>query len=144
LAEYRSALEKTPEIPFSQRFAAFVVSAGPQTYEGNFFDFGGQDKADIVVLQPGLNGRMPQHILFRKDGFRGGRQLLDGIYWDRVTFVRTHIIYRGGLVYLRDLHFVGCSFEVVNSPRGNDFLNFVVNQLPEFMVGTEYDQPPSD
>lgn len=142
LAEYRSALEKAPDMPFS-RGAAMVIGGGPQLIGNSFFDFGGLD-ADMIVLQPGPGGTMPTHILFQDDGFRGGRQLLDGIYWDRVTFIRTHIVYRGGLVFLRGMHFVDCSFEVINSPRGNDFLNFVVNQLPQFMVDTENDQPPAN
>ena len=141
LAEYRSSLEKVPEMNFSKGGVIEIGGIGPQLYDGNFLDFSGQ-KTDMIVLRPGPGGRMPQHILFKNSGFMGGRQLLDGIYWDHVTFVRTHVVFGGGMVFLRNMRFVECSFEIVNNSKGHDFLNFVVNQLPDFMVGTEHDQPP--
>jgi len=70
--------------------------------------------------------------------------LLDGIYWDRVVFIRTHIVFGGGSVYLRNVHFVDCTFEVSNDSSGNEFLRFVVDRLSKFMVGTENDQPPDN
>jgi hypothetical protein len=85
---------------------------------------------------------MPYHILAKKSIFRGGAQVLDGIYWDNVTFVRTLISYKGGQVFLRNVRFVECTFNVVNEPRGDQFLDFAARKLPQLVIGTENDLPP--
>lgn len=140
LAQYRSALEELPPVGFSPH-GKIVVSGGPQLIGGDFFDFG-SSREDNIVLKRGPDGRMPYHILAKGSMFQGGAQLLDGIYWDNVTFVRTRIRYSGGKVFLRRINFVKCSFDVVNDPAGNRFLDFATRGLPQLFVGTENDLPP--
>ena len=140
LAEYRSALEEPPRVNFSSH-GSIPIIGGPQLFDGDVFDFG-VSKENNLVLKPGPDGKMPYHILVKKSFFRGGAQVLDGIYWDNVTFVRTHISYEGGQVFLRNVSFVNCTFNVVNDPRGDRFLDFATRKLPQLVIGTENDLPP--
>jgi len=58
--------------------------------------------------------------------FSGGTQKLDGISWANVIFENMHIVYKGGPVQLRNVRFVNCTFDVSESPRGDQFLNVAI------------------
>lgn len=51
----------------------------------------------------------------------GGSLLLDGVYWRRIVFRNTHIVYRGGPVQMQDVYFLNCSFEVRRDASGQQF-----------------------
>jgi len=104
----------TPRANFSPR-GSILVRGGPQTYFEDFFDFGVSNENNIVLV-PSPDGKLPDHILVKKSMLRGAAQILDDIYWDNITFVRTHISYKGGRVFLRNVRFVECTFNVVNDP----------------------------
>jgi hypothetical protein len=48
----------------------------------------------------------------------GATQTLDYINWEDVTFVNTHIRYKGGPVRLRNVRFVNCTFDFPNNDIG--------------------------
>lgn len=56
----------------------------------------------------------------------GGIQILDGITWINVVFENTHIRYKGGPLRLRNVRFVNCTFDVPESPRGDQLLDIAI------------------
>jgi hypothetical protein len=49
-------------------------------------------------------------------------QVLDGVHLTNVIFIDLRIVYRGGPVFLKNVVFVNCTFNVEQSEKGSQFL----------------------
>lgn len=131
LADYKSALQPQPTLPEN---AVRVVNAiNPlvlknrtvfqKTTPGDFFFIGyvvRSLKNATSIQGPVLEGMVP-----------GVTQTLDGIRWSDTVFINVHIKYEGGEMELRNVTFVNCTFEIVDSPRGTDVTNYIVLGIPQ-------------
>jgi uncharacterized membrane-anchored protein YhcB (DUF1043 family) len=118
LAEYRSALQTTTdELPPKPRKAIFVITSKFVSVKGFAMDLRGTNDEAFVVAPP-LARTLADGILIKDNLVAGGTQLLDGLTWESVTFVGTHIRYQGGGVHLANVQFVNCTFDVAPSDNG--------------------------
>jgi hypothetical protein len=129
LAEYHSAIEPPPPIRKKVNVRPDVKPLDiasltePVTLET---DYG----SDVQFIQsPGIDGfsRSPN---YRFKNFNiltpnGATQQLDGIHWDNVVFIGTHIKYLGGDIDLKNVRFVQCRFNVAATEMGKKFLDYV-------------------
>jgi hypothetical protein len=51
-------------------------------------------------------------------------QALDGIHWNNVTFVNTHITYGGGDLDLRAVRFINCTFDAPATEHGQRLMEY--------------------
>jgi hypothetical protein len=63
-------------------------------------------------------------------------ETLDGIHWSGVTFIGTHIKYRGGQLDLDHVTFIGCTFEAPDTDQGAKFANYVALSEPRLQITT--------
>ena len=135
LAYLRSALEKEPE------------GRNP-TAEPGCGGIGGEDFTitNAVVrftlsspcgfaLVPGPDGKMPARVFIGNTLIQGGTHVLDGIAWDHDTFVGARIQYRGGSISLGRVRFVNCTFDVIDTPRGDQVIDLAISQVPHLEIG---------
>ena len=45
-------------------------------------------------------------------------------------------------MFLRNVSFVECTFDVTKDPKGDQFLDFATRKLSQLIIGTETDLPP--
>jgi hypothetical protein len=64
-----------------------------------------------------------------------GQQTLDGTVWNHVLFMDMHIRYNGGPLYLKDVIFVNCTFEVHIGPREAKLLDYAALGLHSIKIG---------
>jgi hypothetical protein len=163
LAQYRSALNSAPDLPAPTR-ESHPTGALPGSGKGEIilgaalypdyttvrFDrdltltiegnggaldcrrmHGGQE---IFLADPAFWPKHPATV--RNLSLIGGTQTLDYVNWENVTFVGTHINYRGGVLRLKNVRFVGCTFEAVPDGKNSiDLLNSLALGLPSLSTG---------
>ena len=131
LADYRSAIEPTPQIAgltwliYTPNSVAGVgyINHSIHLSQVNFdFSFIGQREALKVV--PPLKGLLSENVVVENAYIKGGENFLDGIHWNNVVFIGARIVYRGGEVELRNVRFVNCSFDVPPSDHAGEFVNY--------------------
>jgi hypothetical protein len=88
---------------------------------------------DAIVVIPSAVRTPP---LVDRVVFEGGRQTLDGFEWKNVTFVGTHLFYRGGVVKLEGVRFVNCTFDLPPDPRGAKIAQYVALNRPMLEIGS--------
>jgi len=71
----------------------------------------------------------------------GGSLLLDGLYWKRIVFRNTHIVYRGGPVEMQDVYFLNCTFEVRRDAPGQQFARTLLATNPAITKRIGYGTP---
>lgn len=144
LAEYRSSLQTKPEFPkefqniptgspalpnISGR-AMYLVSRGLPLPTGiNLVSDGavlngGGIPAGNNLLNVVANPMNPKTSSVTGLILIAPQQILDRIEWNNVTFVNTHIVYAGGPLKLKNVHFVNCTFETPSTDRGIMLLNY--------------------
>jgi hypothetical protein len=143
LAEYRSALLlgiiHVPEMRFSRAEHGFLFSgagsssAAGSSIKGLSFD-ASEVTGDFISVAPPLTGTLADNIRIQGTFIKGGFQTLDGIYWTNVTFIGTHIRYRGGQLYLNHVTFLGCIFEAPDNDRGAKLAEYAALLLPQLVI----------
>jgi hypothetical protein len=53
--------------------------------------------------------------------------VLDQMFFKRVIFQNSHIIYKGGPVVLDNVYFINCTFEIVREPKGQLFASTLLS-----------------
>jgi len=139
LAEYRSALYTSPQLPSVQKAVrnTSVIPppdrVDPVSISGTVLRSNLPPGADFLsVSSPRLLSR---NISVGGITFVGGSQTLDGIHWVNVTFVNTFVRYEGGEAELRNVRFVNCTFQFAGGPGGTALANYVVLEMPTVVVG---------
>jgi len=108
-------------------------------------------RSAITPIPPGFNGvaigemRQMNGYSILKNSFISGQNAiktpgcagfdLDGWHVDNVVFQNVTICYRGGLALLRNVHFVNCQFDVLESPRADQLIEAVVKQPATVVLG---------
>ena len=125
LAEYRSALQQSPNFPPS----SWRVVSLPMTTSEIAEQFSKQSGLTVLraanpdvhfFATPTGNAISVQNIVFI-----GGKQKLDGFTWVGVTFVGTKISFDGRYPAALDRTlFVNCTFDVSNQPHATPLLEY--------------------
>jgi hypothetical protein len=118
LAEYRSRLQSPPRQNFEPEVRPkdglfFSLPNPPTQYARQTFDFRFV-KDDALKVSPAAQGT----ITFESVNIINAQIPLDGVRWHDVTFVNSHVIYRGGFTELQNVRFVNCTFEVPPTQAG--------------------------
>jgi hypothetical protein len=100
---------------------------------GGYFDIH-QLATDFIRAVPPATGTLADKLVIDGATIVGGMQTLDGIYWSGVTFIGTHIKYRGGELALDHVTFVGCTFDAPDNSRGAQFANYVALLEPQLQI----------
>jgi len=121
----RSTLEKVPSVQYQQGGCSpiFLIKGTARISHSNF-DFGAGSPCGFSL--PPFPGGESRHLFVESSFIHGGTQVLDGIAWDHDVFVESHIQYRGGEVSLGAVQFVNCTFEIVDSPRGDRVIDLAI------------------
>ena len=157
LAEYRSALGAMPPLPTKQQAFPHTPGApitaptlGPGAYritQGlplprniHWLSDGAAINASEIptgvdILTPTSRSLSANNNAVTGLIFVGAAQTLDGIRWENVVFVNTHIKYLGGQVALANVRFVNCTFEVQESDRGTQMTNYAALQGASLVIG---------
>lgn len=130
LAHLRSALEGVPSVQYQPQGCKPI--RGIIRMSHNNFDFGVGSPCGFV-LAPGPGGE-PSHLSVENSFIHGGTQVLDAIAWDHDVFVESHIEYRGGEVWLNSVQFINCTFEIVDSPRGDRVIDLAILGGPPLSI----------
>jgi hypothetical protein len=124
LATYRSQHTEIPAgLPPLDGTGVPLVKAGPgmKLDHVDFFNLAPNEPA--IELGPGYESTLT-NTEFNKGIIQGGSQVLDSIRWSNATFVNTRIIYHGGPVYLENVKFLHCTFEISIGKAGDSVLRF--------------------
>jgi hypothetical protein len=65
--------------------------------------------------------------------------LLDNLYLKNVVIENSHVIYRGGAVFLSNVTFVNCTFEVLREPIGQEFADKALDAVSSFSLNVKFD-----
>ena len=126
LAEYRSALQKSPTFPPSGwRLVSLPLTATEieQQFREQGLTILRAANPDVQFFVPPENGRT---FTIKNIVFIGGKQKLDGLTLIGVTFVETKIYYDGVYpVSLDRTSFVNCTFNMPSGPQSIPFLKYV-------------------
>jgi len=116
LAEYRS-----------------VLVTGPQ-YGGIGVDCNGGNVKEGIGGYPVWKGLIPSQIgqVIRDGQVKNCPQYLDGIAWINERFVDSQIKYLGGAIYMKDVKFINCTFDIVQNEVGLRLLQAIVTGQNEF------------
>lgn len=125
-AEYRSSEELLPrpqvELRFGKMEHAIINPGNIRGYELDFSEVSG----NAIVLS--RDPRYAKDITVANIRIDGGYQIVDGIHWHDVYFVGTKIRYEGGMLDLKDVHFINCTFEfpekVQPTPRDRQLIDY--------------------
>lgn len=108
-------------------------------FPGAFISGGAFDVSAVTgdAIERGISE--VNHSLPILDGtiIKSGRQTLDGFEWRNVTFVGTHIFYKGGAVKLEGARFVNCTFDLPPDTKGAKLAQYVALTLPTLGLGIE-------
>jgi hypothetical protein len=118
LAEYRSTLQSPPKQNLQPEVRPkdglfFSLPNPPIQYARQTLDFR-LVKGDALEVAPAAQGT----VKFESVNIINAQIPLDGVQWHNVTFVDSHVIYRGGFTELQNVRFVNCTFEVPPTPAG--------------------------
>jgi len=139
LVEYRSRLETAIPDPKATRV---LVPAIPPPGEG-FFRTPAPDGlvVDLRNVPPGISiigpGEPPIFSGVKTDNpdrpvfLTNGTQKLDNLSWVNVVFSNMLVQYSGGFVELSNVKFANCRFELLPSPRSDDFADYVAMGLSQ-------------
>lgn len=142
LAEYRSSLQPPPVIPpnpsqvkspfrFTSIEELLAKLQGKATvFDGRKLPPGGE----FFRIRPPLQGKLSENVRIIGLIVVGASQTLDGIHWQDVVFVNTHIRYAGGEVELNNVRFVKCTFEIIQSNSGERLAQYVALKLPSLRI----------
>ena len=134
LAEYRSAL-----VPLPQDFGVWTFKPMPHAVKvfpnsqvvGGFLDVSAVSGDAFVVGAATRRYPLP----FVQDSIvKGGIQTLDGFEWKHVTFIGTHIRYKGGEVKLENAVFINCTFDLPRNLEGTRVAEYATLLLPSLTV----------
>jgi len=79
--------------------------------------------------------RLADNYTVNSVAFIFGAQTLDGFHWNHVAFVNTVIHYEGGEVELRNVRFIGCTFEIIDNPRGPKVATYATLDQASLRIG---------
>jgi hypothetical protein len=134
LAAYKSSLQPQPKVTGKE---IRVVDATNSSDLKDRVTLNKITPGDFVV-PPSVVRRLNEAGLVSGLVLRGAvpgvSQTLDGLRWNDVIFINVHIKYAGGETELRNVTFVNCTFEIVDSPRGTNMTNYVVLGIPQRLV----------
>jgi hypothetical protein len=80
---------------------------------------------DAEILLPPSTRVFADNVRVEGITFEGAAQTLDGIRWNKVTFVDTRLRYEGGQLSLHDVRFVRCTFGLSGDARGAQLANAI-------------------
>jgi hypothetical protein len=130
LAHLRTTLEPIRDVPQRGQNPGCEGIAGEDRFiSGNVYRFGIGNPCGLA-LAPGPNGEVPQRVYIGDSFVSGGTHVLDGITWDRDTFVGARIRYLGGPLRLRGILFIDCTFETPDDERGDQMLYYAIAPSP--------------
>lgn len=136
LAQYRSSLV-VAQVPYEHKVIvgpnSGLTPGKPFTMKGGYFDIT-QLPRDFVQSVPPNTFTLADNVNIQGATIVGGMQTLDGIHWSGVTFIGTHIKYRGGQLDLDHVTFVACTFDAPNNNRGAQFANYVALMEPQLQI----------
>jgi hypothetical protein len=115
LAEYRTAvIERPPDVP----------KPGSGAYVGHMDQVGGftHIKDSYFDGEHAFAGRL-------------GVGAIDGLFLENVTFENATIVYYGGPLILKNVHFINCKFTVPNSSQGDQLLLAAIKQPANTQIG---------
>lgn len=134
LAAYRSSLEPLPsemgQFTFGSMEHALIISDSKTAiFRGGRWDFT-KVTGDAIVLKGNT-----RNITFEDNVIKGGNQSLDGIHWKDVTFIGTHIRYKGGALNIENVHFVNCTFDAPDTARGDQLIDYAALAQNKLIIG---------
>ena len=139
LANYRSALEPLPAVTKEKKEFEGSYHAGV----GEQFNF--SERSTLVFIGPSEMIVPPLVRKFSINDVRirnlviatptGASQTLDGIHWKDVIFVGAHIKYEGGDLDLQNVRFVNCTFDVIPSPKAQQFIDYAALAMDKLEIG---------
>ncbi len=111
LADYRSSLQSAPAPPTGP------PTRSPTLISNMTFRLSAHGSL-VINLEPN------QIVEIRNVRVINGHQDLAGFKWTDVTFIGTHITYRGGPADLANVHFVNCTFDLPYIPQAKKILDY--------------------
>jgi hypothetical protein len=115
LAAYRSSLESRKGVPSNVPPSSGGIIIGPHQGVEAMTINGEQLTGNIIGLASSSSGKLSDQTWVKDANLIGGSQLLDGIYWENVTFVGMRIRYNSGETGLKGVRFINCTFDFTPS-----------------------------
>ena len=136
LAYLQTTLEAEPQIPDRNDYRGCDPIAGQNiNFSNNVYRFGEGNPCGLSAAPS--QSEKTLGIYISNSFVEGGTHTLDGIVWDHDTFVRSRIQYHGGLVSLTKILFVDCTFQILDTPQGDQVINFAISRVPHLSIPEE-------
>ncbi len=105
----------------------------PRSLGGDYLDASLMSDS-IEILMPPQTRSFNDAIRVRNLTIAGAAQTLDGIRWQGIAFIGTHVRYESGDLDLQNVHFVNCMFGIPSDANGMRLANTIAEGLDSITI----------